>query len=106
MFYLYGYTLDYLSVYNDKFKIKEYKKKMISTQLIEVMKKYPAARFANNKEKHEMGKTYFCNYWRQYYTVIDIKNTACGEYYVCKWEDGHINSHCTQLEEYRDIVCN
>ncbi|MDR7856113.1 hypothetical protein [Tissierella sp.] len=56
--------------------------------------------------KHEVGKTYYCGYWRQTYEVIDLKNNT-GDWrdlsVTCKWQDGHTNSHCTALDIKQDF---
>jgi hypothetical protein len=53
---------------------------------------------------HEVGKTYFCGYWRQTYTVIEAKEGGCfGWSVVCKWQDGGINSHSTSLKPGKDF---
>jgi hypothetical protein len=55
--------------------------------------------------KHEVGETYYSCYWQQTYTVIDIKKNVpvWGEVYVCKWDDGHITEHSTQLKPDKDF---
>jgi hypothetical protein len=53
---------------------------------------------------HEVGKTYYCGYWRQTYKVIDIKQGGnFGWAVVCEWQDGSKNSHSTSLIPGRDF---
>jgi hypothetical protein len=53
---------------------------------------------------HEVGKTYYCGYWQQTYTVIDAKEGGCfGWSVVCKWQDGETNCHSTSLIPGRDF---
>ncbi len=53
---------------------------------------------------HEVGKTYYCNYWQQTYKVIEIcKSEVWGWIVVCKWQDGRITSHCTSLKPGKDF---
>lgn len=53
---------------------------------------------------HEVGKKYYCGYWRQVYEVLEIQENVpvWGWQAVCKWNDGHINSHCTKLIPGKD----
>ncbi len=48
--------------------------------------------------KHEIGKTYWCNYWGTWYTVTKIEDRII----YCTWEDGHKNNHSTSLDTYSD----
>lgn len=53
---------------------------------------------------HEVGKTYYCGYWQQTYTVMEVKEGGCfGWSVLCKWQDGHANSHSTSLQPGRDF---
>lgn len=48
---------------------------------------------------HEVGHTYWCNYWRTYYTVLEcIGEGTFGWSVRCKWADGHKNVHSTCLD--------
>ena len=56
--------------------------------------------------KYEIGKTYYCGYWQQSYEVLDYtENTGDwrGWSVTCKWDDGHINDHCTSLNNKYDF---
>ena len=58
---------------------------------------------------HEVGKKYYCGYWQQVYEVLEVisvpagRGDTCGWQVTCKWQDGEINSHCTNLEPGRDF---
>lgn len=52
---------------------------------------------------HEVGKTYYCGYWQQTYTVIKAVENEHGWAVVCKWQDGSTNSHSTSLIPGRDF---
>jgi hypothetical protein len=44
----------------------------------------------------EPGKTYFCGYWSKVFEVLEVKqHDIWGKVYVCKWQDGTINTHST-----------
>lgn len=49
---------------------------------------------------YELGKAYFCDYWRQYFLVVALVE---GEDWcvATQWHDGHTTSHFTTLG-YRD----
>ena len=52
---------------------------------------------------HVVGKKYFCGYWNQVYTVLEIKEVpVLGWVVVCKWDDGKTNEHSTSLQPRRD----
>jgi hypothetical protein len=50
---------------------------------------------------HELGKTYFCAYWRKSYTVLQIhdKSGWMDWAVTVKWEDGSQTTHCTALDK-------
>ena len=54
---------------------------------------------------HEVGKTYYCGYWQQTYTVLEAKEVSDwrGWSVLCKWQDGKTNSHSTSLQPGRDF---
>lgn len=59
--------------------------------------------------KYIKGETYWCGYWQQYYTVIDVCYEKHGKYSLLKWvqvkwEDGKETKHCTQLDTNRDYI--
>ena len=68
-------------------------------------KVFPGAVFKPIEKDYEKGKTYFCGYWHEYFTVIDILyNVPIWEtVYVCKWEDGHVNQHSTRPSKKWDF---
>jgi hypothetical protein len=53
---------------------------------------------------HEVGKTYYCGYWQQTYTVVEANEGGCfGWSVLCKWQDGHTTSHSTSLLPNKDF---
>lgn len=54
---------------------------------------------------HEVGKTYYCGYWRQTYEVIEVKETNDWRHWtaLCKWQDGETNEHSTSLIPGKDF---
>jgi hypothetical protein len=53
---------------------------------------------------HEVGKTYYCGYWRQTYTVLEANEGGCfGWSVLCKWQDGETNCHSTSLIPGKDF---
>jgi hypothetical protein len=55
---------------------------------------------------HEAGKKYYCGYWQKVYEVLEVKQVEDwrGWSVVCKWDDGHINEHCTSLHPGHDFI--
>lgn len=56
---------------------------------------------------YEVGKIYWCGYWGRYYKVLAVEYDHAYKFPVLKfvtveWEDGHIGTHCTRLDPYRD----
>lgn len=56
--------------------------------------------------KHEKGKFYFNGYWQDTYEVLDYTEDT-GNWMrwsaTCKWSDGHITTHCTDLDIRSDF---
>ena len=55
---------------------------------------------------YELGKTYFCNYWRANHTITAVHpaNDKRGWYVTSTWDDGHTTTHCTALDKRDKIV--
>lgn len=56
--------------------------------------------------KHEVGRTYYCGYWRQTYTVEAVHHNVpvWGWTVTCRWDDGRTNTHSTPLDPRRDYL--
>lgn len=80
--------------------INPYDKERISRQ-------FPAAMFRplEDGEEFEAGKTYFCGYWHQVFTVLAVTHDSpiWGVTYTCRWEDGTTTTHSTKPELKRDF---
>lgn len=68
-------------------------------------KKYPGAKYAEIAADYEAGKTYFCGYWHEAFTVREILENApvFGKQYVCVWESGETTVHATRPDRKRDF---
>jgi len=53
---------------------------------------------------YEVGKIYFCGYWKKTFKVLESLNTVYGQLVKCQWSDGEINAHSTALTENDFLV--
>ncbi len=55
--------------------------------------------------KYEVGKTYFCGYWRQIYEVLEYQENVpiWGWEVTVKWQDGRVRKHSTALMPGQDF---
>ena len=50
----------------------------------------------------EVGKTYYCGYWRKKHFIREIREHPIYPEIVSEWEDGHITIHSTTFDKRRD----
>lgn len=54
--------------------------------------------------KYEKGKSYWCGYWQQYYTVIEVVYSTNGlKSVTVLWQNGEQTTHCTNLDSKKDF---
>lgn len=55
---------------------------------------------AQARGPREVGKEYFCGYWRKHYTVL-----AFGEHTITvRWQNGKVATHMTAWDQGRDLL--
>ena len=54
----------------------------------------------NKRSEREVGKTYWCGYWHEVYTVLEVKENG---HVKVEWENGKITEHCTALDIRHDF---
>lgn len=59
--------------------------------------------YIKENEIHEIGSTYFNGYWREMYTVTDIKNNGSRTFITVLWSDNRTTTHSTSLDHLKDF---
>lgn len=56
------------------------------------------------KSRYEVGKYYWCGYWKKYYKVLDVEYSTSGYLLnvTVQWQDGRTSTHKTPLDPRYD----